>query len=295
VTRVSAATALARSRLVHFLAIGGALWALAPAEKDAGTLRVEREEIERAVARAQANAGHALDDAERRGVIADLVRDRVLAAEGRRLGLADDDEVVRARMAMRMREALGSSAGGAGAPAPPEDEVRAEAVAQAARAPERIELEAAFVGKDHAGAGTLAEALAAARAAGAASPPGDVPPIPSRATWTAADLARAAGPGVARYAATAAGPAWSPPIASAWGFWVVRVLARRPASEAEAYGDAVRAVQRRRAGAAVDAAVRRAANAYRLEVATPEGMPRFTAADLVPPSAGADRAPKEVD
>ena len=282
---------IVRSRLVHFVVLGGALWAIAPREPEAGVLRVSREEAQRALTTAQARTGHALGPEEQRRALADLVAERVMAAEGLRLGLAEEDEVVRSRLAAKMEATLSASGRG---PAPSAEELRAEAEELAPSAAPRLEVEAAFVAKEREDAALAAEALATALARGE-HPREDRCPIPTRATWTEEGLARAAGPVVARHAATAPTGAWSPPLASAWGFYVIRVLARRPAAPEELRAEATARALARRQRASVAAAVSRAAASYRLEVTTPEGAPRFETADLRLLAEPAARGKERVD
>ena len=280
-----------RSRLVHFLALGAMLWAVAPREREAGVLRVSHEEAARALDQARAQAGHVLGPEEQRRVLAELVAERVLAAEGFRLGLAEEDEVARARVAAKMAASLATSQSGA---RPTPEAIRAEAEALAPGAAERIELEAAFVGKEREDAPGEAAALARGLARGE-HPREDRSPIPSHATWTEDELSRAAGPTVAHHAASAVAGSWSPPLASAWGFYVIRVLARRPASPEEVRAEAEARVLATERRAAIAAAVLRASAGYRIEVASPEGAPRFEAADLRQVGAAASPRKERVD
>ncbi len=268
---MSAARAIARSRLVHFLVVGGVLWALAPAEKDA-TVHVRRDAVTKAVAEAQARTGRPLAPEEEKRVVAEFVAERVLAAEGRRLGLAEDDDLVRARVAEKMRAALESTA-----PEVPvtEDEIRTEAAALAAEAASRIELDLAFVSKER---GAAAESLARALTTGDPNAARDKAPVPAHATWTEAELARTVGANVALFVRTAPEGTWSPPLATTWGFYVARVVARRPATSEEMRAEARLAVQRKKRAAAVATMVERAARKYRFEV---EGT-SFAPADLAP-------------
>lgn len=272
------ARAIAKSRLVHFLAIGGVLWALAPAEKDdASVVRIGRDVAGRALGEAQARAGHALSEDEQRRVLADLVAERVLAAEGRRLGLGEDDALVRFRLADKTRASYEAAAP---APRASEEELRAEAVRVASRAPARIDLELAFVSKDRPEARAAAEALARALGSGRPTTPRDRSPVPERAVWTDDDLARLVAPSVADFARQATEGTWSPPLASAWGFYVARVVARRAATPEEVRAEAEANVRRHARAAAVGAMIERAAKSYRIEVSAPEGVPRFDPRDL---------------
>jgi hypothetical protein len=266
---------LLRSRLLHFAVLGGALWLVAPAERDARRIVVSRTAVEDALAKARAERGRALAAGERREVVADVVAERILAAEGRRLGLGDDDVVVNARLATIMRDVVEETA----PHAPPSSE---EARAEPTTARPRLDVELAFVRKERPGAAGEASALASTLARGDAVAPENAPPpgIPQRATWTEVELARALSPAVAEHAAGGPTSTWSAPIATPWGFYMVRVLARRPPTDGERASDATEAVLSRRRAAARAAAVSRAARAYVLDVATPEGEPGFDVRDL---------------
>src|SRR5262245_192936 len=76
-----------RARLAHFIAIGSAIFALAPRPPDDHRLEISKSEI--AIAEAAEAARHgarALDPAKADEVTARLIADRMLFAEGVRLG-----------------------------------------------------------------------------------------------------------------------------------------------------------------------------------------------------------------
>ncbi len=275
-TRVLAwSRALLRNRLVHFLLLGGGLWLVAPAEKDGRRIVVTRTSMEDALAKARAERGRALATHEAREVLRDLVAERVLAAEGRRLALGDDDSIVNARLASLM----GDLAEGTAKSSPPTAE---EVSVERAGARPRLDVELAFIATERPGAQAEADALAKRLAQGEPLATGRfaLAGVPARATWTETELARVVSPRVAEHAARAELGTWSPPIATAWGFYVVRVVSRRAPTDGELALEAAEAVSQKRRAAARRAAVARAARRYVLEVAPLEGAPAFDVRDF---------------
>lgn len=228
-------------RLVHFLLLGGVAWlAFAGSETARPRLVVPANgAVDEAVLhRAALAAGlDGADEATRTrlaGVAAFLsdgaVEDRdALAAEARRLGLAETDVVARRHLVQMMQLALR-------APEPsdlPTDADVAEWIAAHAdslREPPRVRLVHVYFARAARGAHTTADAIAALavlRSGGAV--PGDA--FLAGATLgpaSAADVARALGPAVADATATAPVGDWIGPLESPWGVHLVRVEERTP-------------------------------------------------------------------
>lgn len=96
-------SALAQARLVQFLAIGGVLFALAPAQRSAQEIRLSSSELQALqAARSRELATAALSESERRAVSARQIEDEVLYREALRLGLDRDDGVVRQRLIQKL-------------------------------------------------------------------------------------------------------------------------------------------------------------------------------------------------
>jgi hypothetical protein len=267
-------TALARNRLSQFLAIGLVLWALSPRAQREREVLVESGVVAEAMRLEQARVARPLTPDEKQRVMRELVEDEVLFREGLRLGIGTDDAIVRARIAERMRGHLESATL---APVTPE-EVREEAEGEAALMPLRLRLAIAFVSKERPNAAGDADSLARALAAAPETPApygGDRPPIAATPWWSEEELARATGASVARAALATPVGAWSAPIASAWGFYLVRPLERRAPSAAEAASVAASEVRRKKRAAAVSRAVARITADYDVSVRSPAGEPAF--------------------
>ena len=283
--------ALGRSRLLQFFAIGLVGWALAPKVRSEREVVVESSVVLDALRLEQARVARPLTPDEKQRIMSELVRDEVLFREGLRLGLGTDDAVVRARIADRMRAHLEAATI---APVTPE-EVRDEASRQIEHLPLRLRLAVAFVSKERPNAAGDADALARALAVAPETPAphgGDRVPIASVPWWSEEELARAAGASVARAALATPVGSWSTPVASAWGFYLVRPLERRPPSAAEAMDAAAAEVRRRKRADAVLRAVSRASADYDVSVRSPSGEPaydpRATGALLSPRRDGVD-------
>jgi hypothetical protein len=195
-----------KHRLVHFLAVGGLIAALAPRSPSPNVIAISEARIFEAERAAEATSRQALTPSEKAAVVQSLVDDEVLAREAQRTGVGTDDAVVRARLAAAMRASVARSTPVAVAPAPrlrvavwfAQTEAAAEVIAKSIR--------------DHGIESTRAQ--------------GDRPPIPDGAVWTASDLAQAAGAPAAEAAfSTELGKPTSA-IASAWGFYVLVPLER---------------------------------------------------------------------
>jgi hypothetical protein len=158
------------------------------------------------------------------------------------------------------------------------DEAREEAARQAAHLPVRVRVALAFVSKDRPNAATHADVLARTLAGSPETPPpygGDRAPIENTSFWREEDLARAAGPSVAHAAMDGVVGSWSTPIASAWGFYLVRPLERRAPTSAEAMDAAIAEVRRKKSADAVARAVARIAADYDVVVKSPPGEAAF--------------------
>jgi hypothetical protein len=267
---------LANSRLVHFLAIGALVAALAPRERDDRRLVIDAARVDRALRAEQARLARPLTADEKQDAVSRLIEEEILAREAVRASLATEDDVVRARLAERMRTSLAFALSST----PPADEgaIAAETARIAERAPERVRLALWFVSRDRADAERRAETLGreiAAEGAAATRDRGDPKPLPDGALWTEEALARVAGPSVARAAMTAPIGRPTPPLVSAWGFYVLVPLERSKPDAPELRAEAVDAIRRRNAELDVRARIDRVRRAYDVQVSSPAGEPRF--------------------
>lgn len=266
--------ALARSRLFQFFAIGLVGWALSPRAPRDREVLVESSVVAEALRLEQARVARPLTPAEKQRVMGELVEGEVLFREGLRLGVGTDDPVVRARIAERMRGHLEAATIASVTP----EEVRVEAERQVEHLPLRLRISVAFVSKERANAAGDADALARALAAAPETPApygADRAPLAAMDWWSEEELVRATGASVARAAVVTPVGSWSAPVASSWGFYLVRPLERRAPTAAEATSAAAVEVRRRKRAEAVSRAVSRVANDYDVSVRSPTGEPAF--------------------
>src|SRR5262245_43174716 len=109
---------LARVRLVQFVVLGGALFALSPRSSDQRSIVVNRAQLARLLAADRSKTRTADPDREQ-AIARRFVEDELLYREGLRLGLDRDDGIVRQRViqkALFLAEELG------GASKPPREE-----------------------------------------------------------------------------------------------------------------------------------------------------------------------------
>lgn len=227
------AAAALREPLLHFLIAGAVLFvALSGRTPDVGERRIV---VDEAVVTGLVNhhlrafrrppTPQELDE-----LIADHVRSEVYYREALRLGLDQDDEVVKKRMRNKMLAIAGAEAEAA---RPSDAQLQALLDADPTRyaAPPRTSLEQLYLGDD------TPERRAAAAAALKGLAPGARPavattalPLPARfdkASQT--DLAAQLGDDFAAALATLPVGTWSGPVVSGFGLHLVRISERRPA------------------------------------------------------------------
>ncbi len=242
--------AILREPLLHFLVAGAAIFGayawFGRGAETAPTARVVRisESDVAWLKEAWVRQGRPEpSSAELRGLVADHLRETLLAREARELGLDEDDVIVRRRLAQKMRFLVEDTARAA---EPAEADLRRLYDADPARfqAPARISFEQIFFSRERRGtraAADAAEALAAlARPAGAADPAalGDRSLLPPELDDVdEAAIAAQFGPELARAVVALEPGGWRGPVASTFGLHLVRVSAARkaePRSFAEA-------------------------------------------------------------
>lgn len=94
--------AIARHRMTHFLAIGGLLFALAPAPKDTRQIRVDPNVLAAMKAEEAKKQGAALSLEDERLVEARAIEDELLYREALRLRIAEGDVIVRQRLVQKL-------------------------------------------------------------------------------------------------------------------------------------------------------------------------------------------------
>ena len=215
---------LARARLVQFLLIGGAIFLVAPRPRDDRRIEISQDEI--AIARAAEATRHgaaALDPAKAAEITARLVEDKMLFQEGVRMGLDQDDPIIRQRVVQKVL-LLAEAIGGASRE-PTEAELRAEyarSMARYQRAP-RYHLMHVFA--------TRREDLPPAGALDPTGLPsaGEPFPLPRETRATGEELTRSYGAAfAAAVAALPPGGGYSEPVPSSFGWHRVRVIESEP-------------------------------------------------------------------
>lgn len=227
------AAAALREPLVHFLIAGAALFvALSGRAPDVGERRIV---VDEAVVTGLVNhhlrafrrppTPQELDD-----LIADHVRSEVYYREALRLGLDQDDEVVKKRLRNKMLAIAGADAEAA---RPGDAELQALLDADPARyaAPPRYSLEQLYLGDDTPSVRAAAAAALKGLAPGA-RPAVPTPALPLPARFEQAsqtDLAAQLGDEFTAALATLPVGKWSGPVASGFGLHLVRISQRLPA------------------------------------------------------------------
>jgi peptidyl-prolyl cis-trans isomerase C len=225
-----------REPLVHFLALGGLIFAVNsafhPAQgNDPHGIVIGKPDIERIAALYTQQWGAPPVAADMPNLVANYIRSEVLAREAVSLGLAADDAVVRNRLIQKM-EFLLQDTSAIAQPSEAEMEAYLAAHADTYRAPERIVFRQVYFSPslrgDHADGD--AGGVLASLSSGKADPPGDPfmlanDPIPRSREEIEKDFG-------ARFAsAVLALPlgTWQGPIHSALGAHLVKVEQRLPA------------------------------------------------------------------
>jgi hypothetical protein len=254
-----------RSRLLHFLVLGGLIFAFAPASTVTGRISLQRRYLD-ALEVAEANkeqVGH-LSPARAAEVDQRAMEDEVLVREAQRLGLDRDDLLIRQHLIQKML-LLAEDLGGA-TRTPTDADLRAFFAENAARwaQPGSTHFIHVFA--------QSSEALGALALDDAATAPPDVgePFALSRDVRKAdPELAAALGAPFATAVEAMVPGRWSAPVQSTYGWHRVKVLERlapHPATFEEVRGKLPLeyAVERRQA--AVKAFLGRAVQRYRIDV-----------------------------
>jgi hypothetical protein len=263
-----------RSRVLHFLVLGGLIFALAPASTASGRISLQRRYLD-ALEAAEANkeqVGH-LSPTRAAEVDQRAMEDEVLFREAQRLGLDRDDLLLRQHLIQKML-LLAEDLGGA-MRTPTDVDLRAffdETAARWAQPGSTHFIHVFAQSPDALDALTLDDA--------ATAPPdlGEAFALPRDVRKTDPELAAALGAPFAQAVAALAPGGWSAPVQSTYGWHRVKVLERvapHPATFEEVRGrlPLEYAVERRQA--AVKAFLGRAVQRYRIDIdGTP--VPAFT-------------------
>lgn len=256
--------------MLHFLILGGAIFAFAP--KDRADRRIEIDASVLAsleAAEARRLGVPALSDVQRREVANRAVEDEILYREALRLGLDDGDPAVRQRLILKVLFLAEDIAGASGPFS--DEELRAHWAANTARfrEPAAISFMHVFASDRDV---LLASRTAVENFAGDRAPPlGEAFPLSRDVPLTAVSaIAEAYGSELAASLSTAPIGSWIGPLSSKHGWHFVRVLSHRsemtpPYSEiARSVEMDLRATRKQRA---IREYVDRAAADYEIELA----------------------------
>jgi hypothetical protein len=219
------ASPLARNRLVQFLAIGGFIFAIAPRPVSSRSIPIRRDRLD-ALHAAEATRKHVpmLPPDKVHEVDQRAVEDEILYREGVRLGLDKNDGIVRQRIVQKVLF-LAEEVAGASRP-PQEAELRAffEAHRERWKIPERFHFAHVFARRR--------ESLPAPSALSDGAPRGEPSPLPPDFEGTREQIVTRLGAPFADALAGLREGVWSEPIASPFGFHLVRLVKRDAARPA---------------------------------------------------------------
>jgi hypothetical protein len=228
---------LLREPLVHFaglsLLIFLAYWAIGP--RTAATeelITVTPARIEQLSAVFSRTWQRPPTPAELKGLIDDFVKEEIYVREARKLGLAEDDTVIRRRLRMKM-EFLSDMDPALSPPADSELQSYLDTHASAFAEPPRYSFEQIYLSTDKRGASADADAVALREALRGASPPnpaavGDTTLLPPALSDVSADvIARDFGEAFAAALQGLPVGTWEGPVRSPYGLHLVRVSQRQ--------------------------------------------------------------------
>jgi hypothetical protein len=227
---------LLREPLIHFLLLGGllfALYSLAPAsrEPERAGIVISSSIIQGLQSNFERTWQRAPTDQELDGLIQDYVRTEVLYRAGVEMGLDRDDSIVRSRMRQKV-ELLWSSAIDLAQPTDAQLQAYLDAHPEDFAQPGRISLQQVYLNPKR--GATLADdakrmlgQLNQPDSASALTELGDPTMLPaSMEQATPADIEAVFGPGFAEAMESVESEAWCGPIKSAYGIHLVRVTQR---------------------------------------------------------------------
>jgi peptidyl-prolyl cis-trans isomerase C len=230
---------LRTSSLVHFLALGGVIFGLAPKPARTTDIHISKDQLEALEALESRRSGNVDDSARRSNVLQRTIEDELLVREAIRLGLDRDDGIVRQRLVQKMLF-LAEDLGGVSRDAT-ESELRAYHNATRAQwsAPAAVDLEHIFLAP---GNTTDIGALRKLADASLEHPPplGDAFPAPRVVHASPEELERSYGADFARAAVSAPMGSFGSPVESKFGRHLVRVIKRTEGhlrSYEEAFGE----------------------------------------------------------
>jgi hypothetical protein len=225
-----------RSRLVHFLLLGGLIFAVAPRPEPRRDIAFDTaafDDLQRA--QAQRLGVPVLEARDAEEVRTRAIEDEILYREALRLGFDKDDNVVRQRLVQKVLFLAEDLAGVSRTPT--EEELRRffEATRAQWTRPARVRLIHVYAGPAHReDLSALRPAVVAAEATVPGEPPalGEAFPLPRAVAMTRDELSGTYGASFADAVFALATGSWSEPIQSKFGWHLVRVLDRQDAGPA---------------------------------------------------------------
>lgn len=236
-----------REPLVHFLVAGAVLFAvytwLNPDDDAAGaasrTVRITANEVEWLKQTWARQWQRPPSEADLKGLVADYLKEELLAREARALGLDENDTVVRRRLAQKMEFMVQDTVQRA---EPGEEELRQfyDAHRERFQSPARVSFRHVYFNRDRRGARTEADVHAAlerlSKPGGAATPSDLGDRFLAQYNFVEADeqtVASVLGEAFARQVFALGTGKWQGPIASGYGLHLVRVADRQPSRPRE--------------------------------------------------------------
>lgn len=212
-----AARALLDHRLAQFALVGALIFAVAPRSSDPREITVDREKL-RALAAVEASRSTTPRSREEleRAVLNRAIEDEILYREGLRLGVGEEDAIVRQRVIQKVLFLAEELDGATRVPSRDELERFRDAHADELREPPRYRLAQMFAHRRDALEGGPEHAKAE---------PG---PLPLELDATENEIAERLGKEAASAIAALPDGTWSAPIASPYGFHLVKVIGRAP-------------------------------------------------------------------
>jgi hypothetical protein len=252
-----------RNRLVQFAVIGGVLYGLTPARESPSHIEIRSERLGALRSAEAARSGGLLTQDKAREVEERALEDEILYREGVRLGLDRNDGIVRQRVAQKVLMLAEETAGATRTPSERELRDYLEKTQSRWQLPERFHLNLLFRHDPAA----LDSWMRGPRSA--AMPPGEPSPVGEELDLDRDRLAQALGAGFVSALAAAPTDTWFGPVASPYGYFLVRIRERAPARPAryeEVRGALIEALQFERRQQASAAYLRRAFARYRVTI-----------------------------
>lgn len=225
---------IAREPLTHFLLIGLVIFVSATAIKatQKPVVRVDADELQQLASYWELQMQRPPTREELKGIIGERIDEEILAREAQREGLDKNDLIIRRRLAQKMAFASEDTT-----PIPEPDEATLKSLyARSAGlyvTPAHLALQQVYFSADR-GEGparAAAEAALARLRDGAGEATGDPLVLPlAYADVTLPELIRDYGDGYAHFADTAPVGEWAGPVRSAYGWHVLRIERRTPAT-----------------------------------------------------------------